>query len=78
MMTELGNNNVLTAELMKHVHNEILVGIGDSDKMVTLEETITAFRSLPNAGLTVLPRTPHPLEQVDLNRLLIEFNGFFG
>lgn len=78
MMTELGNNNVLTAELMKNIHNEILVGIGDSDKMVTLEETITAFRSLPNAGLTVLPRTPHPLEQVDLNRLLIEFNGFFG
>ncbi len=36
--------------------------VGDRDKMVSLAETMAAFRALPNASLAVLPDTPHPLE----------------
>ncbi len=77
MMTGLGNKNVLTAELLNLVNNEVLVGIGDSDKMVSLEETITAFRALPNANLIVLPATPHPIEMADSTRLAAEIKRFF-
>lgn len=77
MMTGLGNRNVLTAELMKQVNNKVLVGIGDSDKMVSLEETITAYRALPNANLIVLPATPHPIEMADSTRLSAEIKSFF-
>lgn len=77
MMTGLGNRNVLTAELMKQVNNKVLVGIGDSDKMVSLEETIAAFRVLPNANLIVLPGTPHPIEMADSKRLAAEIIKFF-
>ncbi|HWA05415.1 MAG TPA: alpha/beta fold hydrolase [Ignavibacteria bacterium] len=76
MMTGLGNRNVLTAELMKQINNKVLVGIGDSDKMVSLEETIAAFRVLPNANLIVLPSTPHPIEMADSTRLAAEIKGF--
>lgn len=69
LMRGLGNNNVLGSEKLKKINNEVLVGIGDSDKMVSLEETIAAFRTLPNANLLVLPATPHPIEQVDNERL---------
>ncbi len=65
MMTGLGNKNVLTIELLNQINNKVLVGIGDSDKMVSLEETIAAFRTLTNANLLVLPATPHPIEQVN-------------
>ena len=76
MMHALGNNNLLTHERLGEVNNEVLVGIGDSDKMVTLEETIAAYRSLPNAKLIVLPGTPHPIEHVDINRASTEIKEF--
>lgn len=77
MMTGLGNKNVLSAELLNQINNEVLVGIGDSDKMVSLEETITAYRVLPNANLIVLPATPHPIEMADSIRLAWEIRRFF-
>jgi pimeloyl-ACP methyl ester carboxylesterase len=77
-----------TAEMMRklgagdpmhfgNIKNDVLVGIGDRDKMVTLEETILAYRALPNAGLLVLPGTQHPLEMVDTERLAGEIIRFF-
>jgi pimeloyl-ACP methyl ester carboxylesterase len=77
MMRGLGNNNVLSSEKLEQINNEVLLGIGDSDKMVSLEETITAFRTLPNANLVVLPATPHPIEMVEKNRLTAEIKKFF-
>ena len=44
-----------------------MISIGDHDKMVTLEETISVFRKLKNSFLTVFPHTPHPIEQVDVS-----------
>ncbi|MBN8584170.1 MAG: alpha/beta hydrolase [Ignavibacteria bacterium] len=77
MMMALGSNNMLTHELLGEVKNEVLVGIGDRDKMVTLEETIAAYRALPNASLTVLAETPHPIEQIDTEKLTNEIMRFF-
>lgn len=77
MMTELGNRNVLTAELLKQINIRVLVGIGDSDKMVSLEETMAAYRTLPNANLLVLPATPHLIEMVESIRLAAEIKRFF-
>lgn len=72
MLTKLGNRNILGAEDYPQVQTETLLIQGDKDRMVTLEETIAVFRALPanSARLCVLPGTPHPLEQVDLNMLL--------
>jgi len=76
MMTLLGSSNPLTEKILSGIENEVQLGIGDSDKMVTLEETISAYRALPNAKLFVLPGTSHPLEQVDPNRLVYEIERF--
>ena len=77
MMTGLGNKNVLSVELLNQINNKVLVGIGDSDKMVSLEETIAAYRALSNANLIVLPATPHPIEMADSTRLAAEIKSFF-
>ncbi len=74
MMRDLGTRDAM---LLENIKNDVLVGIGDRDKMVTLDETITAYRSLPNAKLLVLPDTPHPLELADTERLTEEMKRFF-
>lgn len=76
MMTALGNKPLLSSCVLNEIKNEVLVSIGDSDKMVSLEETISAYRSLPNAKLLVLPGTPHPIEQADPERIVYEIKKF--
>jgi hypothetical protein len=62
----------------QNLQHKILIGIGDKDVMVTLEETIEVYRKLPNAALVVLPNTQHPIEKVDLKRISGEIKNFFG
>ena len=45
--------------------------LGDRDKMVSLDETVAVYKSLPNAEMCVLPNTPHPLEQADTGLLTL-------
>lgn len=78
MMIELGNNNVLKKEDYSQIENNLLIGIGDKDTMVTIEETIDVYRNLKNASFIVFPNTPHPIEKVDLNRLSNEIKTYFG
>jgi pimeloyl-ACP methyl ester carboxylesterase len=58
--------------------NEVMIGIGEKDKMVTVGESETVCRSLVNGKLFVFPGTPHPLEQVDAEMLADEIKKFFN
>ena len=78
MMFELGRNNLLNTEMLAGVKNEVLVSIGDRDKMVSLEETIAAYRAIESARLLVIPDTSHPFETVHIERLGKEMQHFFG
>lgn len=46
--------------------------------MVSVEETLWAYRLLPNARLQVLPNTRHPLEHAALSRLKEETGQFIA
>ena len=65
MMLQLGKDNVLKTPDHETIQHPCLIMLGDRDKMVSLEETVNVYRSLPNSQLAVLPNTPHPIEQVD-------------
>jgi len=78
MMIALGNKNELELNDYKSISSSVLIGIGDSDTMVTLEETIEVYRSIPNASLIVMPNTPHPIEKIDCSRLGAEIEKFFS
>lgn len=71
MLTALGNRNTLMAEDYPQVQTPTLLMQGDKDRMVTLEETIAVYRGMPAgmASFCVLPDTPHPLENADLELL---------
>jgi esterase/lipase len=78
MMNTLGNNNPLTQNDFETIENAVLMGIGDRDNMITLEETIAVYRKLKNTSLIVLPNTSHPIEKMDIERLSREIKIFFG
>jgi len=82
----LTNTQTLMAELgdgkhaldFQNLNTKVYLGLGDRDKMVSLDETLNAYKSLPNAGMYMLPDTKHPIEGVNkelladlLNRVLI-------
>ncbi|MGN6416808.1 MAG: alpha/beta fold hydrolase [Pseudobacter sp.] len=71
MLTALGKRNALNAEDYPLVQIPALLMQGDKDRMVTLEETIAVYRGMPagKASLCILPDTPHPLENVNLELL---------
>lgn len=72
LMTDLGANNYLNTDTLKNMQVPVKLMLGDRDKMVTLDETVNACKAIPGAALSVLPETPHPLEKVDVQRLVFE------
>ena len=78
MMQQLGKQPLLTPEILVQLQQPVQIAVGDQDNMVTLEETIAAYRNLPNAWLLVLPATKHPLETIPVPRLTHEINLFLA
>jgi pimeloyl-ACP methyl ester carboxylesterase len=76
LLLGLGQQPELTPDDLAHVQIPVQLLIGDRDKMVSLEETIAAFKHLPNGQLGVLPATPHPIEQVDIDLLAFHIKRF--
>ena len=66
MLTEMGRNNPLQTPDYNDIQCPVLLMLGDRDKMVTMDETVAAYQLLPKAQLSILPGTPHAIEQVDV------------
>lgn len=77
MLRLMGSSNPLRVELLSDIQVPCMLLLGDRDKMVSLEETKTVFDALPNAQMAMLPATPHPLEQVDMELLRFLLERFF-
>jgi len=69
MLQGLGKDNALKPEDYTGIQAPALLLLGDKDKMITLEETVSTYKALPNAQMGMLPATPHPIEQVDAGLL---------
>ncbi len=78
MLIAMGNNNPLKQADYTTITTPALLMLGDRDKMVSLEETVTVYKALPNAQMAILPATPHPLEQVDMEQLANQIQRFAG
>ena len=76
LMMNLGSNNTLKPDDYATITTPSLIMLGDRDKMVTLNETVTVYKSLSNAQMSVLPNTPHPFEQVNIDLLAYMLKNF--
>lgn len=74
MMQKLGDAPLLHQELLKSIDVPVLLGLGDKDSMVSLDETRKVYAALPKANMYLLPNTKHPIEglSVDLLSLILE------
>jgi pimeloyl-ACP methyl ester carboxylesterase len=72
MMMDLGTIPYLNDETFSQIKVVTKLMIGDKDRMVTLDETVHAFKRISGASLAVLPSTPHPFDKVKLDRLIFE------
>jgi pimeloyl-ACP methyl ester carboxylesterase len=77
MMTNLGERSELPIDSLANVNHQVTIGIGDRDQMVTIEESLAAYRALPNGRFLAMPGTPHPIEKVSPDRLARELGEFF-
>lgn len=76
LMREIHAADFLNTASLSSITNKTLLGLGDRDKMVSLEETVAVYKSLPDASLYVLPGTKHPIELVDtglLSAMILHF-----
>ncbi len=78
MMVELGADNVLKPADYGSITTPSLLLLGDRDKMVSLDETLATYKALPLAQLGILPATPHPIEQVNIETLVFFVKQFIG
>lgn len=78
MLTALGKDNTLKLPDYTTITTSSLIMLGDRDKMVSLEETVAVYKQLPAASLAVLPETPHPIEQADMNLLALHIRRFIN
>lgn len=78
LLQDLGTSPLLTPEVLKSIPVNVRLGIGDKDNMVSLGETIDAYRCLANGSLYVLPGTKHPFEHVNQQLLAMQICQFFA
>lgn len=77
MMTDLGNKNTLSDEDFRLIDNEVMITVGDSDKMVSSEESKHVSELLINGRFMLLPDTLHPIEKVSIELITNAFRNFF-
>lgn len=76
LMQALGQRPLLTPETVTAVEIPVRLMVGDRDHMVSIEETLGIFRSLPHGSMVVLPETKHPIEKVNKAVLIWEIRSF--
>lgn len=76
MMVDMGADNPLTLDDYPLVTVPTMVLLGDRDKMVSLDETLAVYKSLPGAQMGMLPNTSHPIDQVDAGILSFMIRNF--
>ncbi len=69
MMIALGNGNRLKEKDLTRINQHVIIGIGESDNMVSLEESKHAANTLAKGELKILSGCKHPIEKVNLEEL---------
>jgi pimeloyl-ACP methyl ester carboxylesterase len=76
LMRTLGEQLDLADETLRAIKVPVRISVGDRDATVSVEESAEISRLLAAGELEVLPRTPHPLEKISVERLarsMVEF-----
>jgi pimeloyl-ACP methyl ester carboxylesterase len=76
MMLHLGENPAISESDYEEIKVPVLISVGDKDAMVSIEESVFAFRKIPNGMFYVMPNTIHPIEKVAVNQVAHQIKNF--
>lgn len=76
LIEDLGHQSLLKHQDYAQIPSPCMLMMGDRDNMVSFQETIEVYNALPEAQLTVLPDTAHPLEKADVPLLAYYIKRF--
>ena len=77
-LRDLGDNAPLTDLTLGQIRQPVRILVGDRDNTVSTDESAAVANTLHNGSLTVLPETPHPIEQVAVHDLARVLRAFFS
>lgn len=60
MFLNLSKNPVIIESDYEEIKVPVLISVGDKDVMVSIEESVFAFRKIPKGMFYVMPNTIHP------------------
>lgn len=78
LVYRLGNGGALRAENFSKITNKVYIGLGEMDEMVSCQETLEVDEWLPNSHYYKLPKSKHPLAQLDPQVLAEKIIAFLG
>jgi pimeloyl-ACP methyl ester carboxylesterase len=70
MMLALGNKPLLTDEVLKQIKIPTMICQGEMDTMADINYTKQVAGYLPQAEFKMLANTQHPIEKVELNKII--------
>jgi esterase len=76
MMIELGKKH-LTENDFRSIEHPVMIGVGEKDNMVSIEESRNVAGQLPHAALEIFPGMQHAFEKVDHEILSSALKLFF-
>lgn len=76
MMLDIAEHQYLNESNLKNIAQPVMMGLGDKDSMVSVEETRATFGVIPSSRMFMLPGTRHPLETADPVLLAAHIKNF--
>lgn len=71
LMRSLGNNPLLSSEILARIDIPVRMCVGELDKMVSVEETNVVQQQILHAAIEIVKDVPHPIQQID-PKILVE------
>jgi pimeloyl-ACP methyl ester carboxylesterase len=78
LLRDLGDHPLLTDEVLARIAQRVHVIVGERDNTVSVDESSAVARALGSGSLTVMPDTPHPIEQVSIDALVHALTAEFS
>lgn len=76
MMQTLAERPLITTSNVGAMKSAVRYMVGDTDAMVSIEETVEFYRATPGSELAVLAATKHPIERVDVDTIVHHVRQF--
>ncbi len=69
MMSKMGDNVPLNFNALAKIENQVVIGIGNKDRMVGIEESKKIADQIPNGHLQIIEGFKHPIDTLDIDEL---------